>query len=555
MRIQPLLSRDEFIKFCGDRNLNASADLLHRLEELRIFAPIIRITGPDDDELVPLFDGTPTASMFEKGWIEDSSAPGIEFSVPDIDDTDSMAFYSVFQVLTLDRILQETTIPLRVHDVLASNDKDVDLQHRHQWIRTQMSESVVYLRTVPQLTALPILCQLISNRYLPRTLTNRRSYRVGPVSHFGQWMAFNSGSWDWHNYCDNWDPSQLIKSLAMDEKSLKQAHLQIVIAMQHCDPLWEWRNLLQFISQRKRNRLKGDALRAELYRQSAEMLRLLYLDLFGSDLGTPEEQLGWGGSSMPEAGVRDDPREHLKYVVNQYDLNPQPKAILLVEGESEVAFLERIFSDLFKMHYGIAGIEVINLNGVDNATGTKKEDRYGAIFRLADYHFERQTLVFIMLDNENRAEKLAEVALEKRSTFGTRYLAIPNSHEHIQVWDKCFELDNFEDEELARALTTVADERVQFAEEEIREIRSHWPKMRLSDLFNQRIDRSLPKPKLADVLVELVIQSPTFSNDTQRPIVDFLLRVSREASRNPLPLTQDVWRQNQDHLDSGTSSA
>ncbi|MDE0473260.1 MAG: hypothetical protein OXI50_01760, partial [Gammaproteobacteria bacterium] len=76
--------------------------------------------------------------------------------------------------------------------------------------------------------------------------------------------------------------------------------MALVIAMRNCDPLWGWRELIQFVNQRKRDQLKGDALRAELYRQGAEMLRRLYRDLYGKDLGPPADMFGVVLSPIPE---------------------------------------------------------------------------------------------------------------------------------------------------------------------------------------------------------------------------------------------------------------
>ena len=461
-----------------------------------------------------------------------------------------MPFYSAFQVWALESVLRATTLTITLDKITGTNSEEVDWNDRFRHLRAEALDKITHSCSGVEFAAIPILCQLISNRYLPEALSNQRTLSVGGVSRFGGWIVYDSGEWDWQDCCDNWVAADHVAPFALDEQSLERAHWQMVTAMHQCDPLWEWRNLLQFVNQTKRDKLRGDALRAELYRQCAEMLRSLYRDLYQTDLGPPEDALHGTPSLIPEPEVRDDPREHLQYVVNQYELNPQPKAVLFVEGESEVAFLEKIFSDAFGMHYGIAGIEVINLTGIGNVTGTKKEDRYNAIFRLADYHFEHQTLVFIMLDNENRAKKLEKDALSKRSTFGSRRLAIPNSPERIRVWDKNFELDNFDDEEIARALDSVADQGTSFAAEEIQEVRSDWPRASLSLLFKDRTERGLTKPKLADALADVTIGSPTRMDGTERPIVEFLLRVRREASRNPLPLTQDDWRRNQEFLDA-----
>ena len=547
MRMRPLLMRDEFVRFCKDRNLTVSREQLHRFEELRVLAPVIRIASRADEGIVLHLDGTPTASDFDAGWITDASAPGATYTLPSIDDHTSMAFYSAFQIWTLERVLRDTTRSFHLDEYAGTAAETVDWNGRFQWLRTQASASVLRLRSDPLLRALPILCQVISNRYLPYALGNRRTIQVGPPTYFGSWMKFSSMAWDWSSYCDDWDPAALIPAFELDEESLERAYHVIAIAMYSCDPLWAWGELVQFINQRKRDELKGDALRAQSYRQSADMVRLLHRDLYGVDLGPPQDTFGHTINHIPELAVRPDAREYLQYVVNQYDLNPQPKAVLFVEGATEVVFVEAIFRQLFGAHHGASGIELKNLGGVDNATGRKREDRYNAIFRLVDYLHDHQTIAFIMLDREGRAQRLKKDAYGKASLFEARSRAMPPRR--IRVWKRNFELDNFSDTEIARALTSVAGERVRFRSTDIKAVRSQWPRGGISELFRNRTGRDLGKPMLAECLAEIVVAPGTRRKPASRPVIRFLQRVHREAFMNPLPITQDAWRRNQDYLD------
>ena len=360
-------------------------------------------------------------------------------------------------------------------------------------------------------------------------------------------MQFSSMSWDWSSYSEEWDPADLIPVFELDEESLERAYHALAIAMYNCDPLWAWGELLQFINQRKRDELRGDALRAQSYRQSAEMVRLLHRDLYGTDLGPPQDTFGLTVNHIPELAVRADAREYLQYVVNKYDLNPQPKAVLFVEGATEVAFVEAIFRQLFGAHHGASGIEIVNLRGVDSATGNKRTDRYNAIFRLVDYLHEHQTIAFIMLDQEGQAKNLKKEARRKPSLFEFRNRAIPPRR--IRLWKRNFELDNFSDTEIALALTSVAGEGVAFRSKEIKAVRARWPRRGIAELFRDRTGRDLDKPMLAERLAEIVVAPGTRRKPVNRPVIGFLRRVHREALRNPLPITQDAWRQNQSYLD------
>ena len=546
MRLSPLMTRHEFIRFAKDRNLSVSREQLHGFEKNRVFVPIVRIARglPEGHRLY--IDGSPTAPDFEEGWVVDTSMPGATYTLPDIDDPDCMAFYSPYQLWALERVLRETTRSLDLGAHVGPDAEAVDWDAFISRLIAQTGENLARLRSDPLLSAVPLLCQLISNRHLPHALGDQRSIRVGGTSHFGEWMTFSSTGWDWWTYCDGWNPTHLAAAFELDQTSLERVYVHLVNAMRVCDPLWSWAELVRFVNQQKRDELKGDALRAESYRQSAEMVRQLHLELFGVDLGPPEEMFGRIINYIPELEVRDDPRQYLQFVTNKYDLNPQPKAVLFVEGDSEVVFVEKIFRDLFGTHHGKAGLEIVNLRGVDNATGNKTSDRYGAIFRLVDYLHEHQTFAFIMLDNEGRAKKLKKAAADKSSLFPLRNRAMPPSR--IRVWHQDFELDNFSDTEIARALTEMSGGGV-FHSRDIKSVRSQWPDRTIPRLFRERTGQGLKKPALAERLAEIVVDPETRRRPGNRPVIKFLERVSNRSWMNPLPVTQEIWRRNQKYLD------
>ena len=184
------------------------------------------------------------------------------------------------------------------------------------------------------------------------------------------------------------------------------------------------------------------------------MLRLLHHKLYDIWLPLPQHVFTMVCTHFPELEARGDVRKHLLYVVNQFDLNPQPKLVLFLEGETEHKAVEMIFKRYFKNHQGHYGIKIVKLGGVNNATGRKKEDRFQAIFRLLDYLHDEQTFTFLILDNENNSHKLKEVAESKPSIYGEKRLAVDK--DHIYIWCKDFELDNFEDVEIATALNKIS---------------------------------------------------------------------------------------------------
>lgn len=547
MRMSRLMTSDQFVRFAKERNLAVSHEQLHRFERNRVLVPVVRIAQDFPDDQTLHLDGSPAAAAFDAGWVVDTSAPGAAYALPDIDDRDRRALYSPFQLWALERVLQGTTWSLDLGAHVGADSESVDWDAHMSRLITQTAKNVDRLRSDPSLCAVPLLCQLISNRYFPHAQGNQRTIRVGGISSFGGRISFSSTSWDWWTYCDGWDPAPLVEAFELDETSLERVYVNLVGAMRLCDPLWSWAELVRFINQEKRDRLKGDALRAESYRQSAEMVRQLHLELYGVDLGPPEEMFGHVVRHVPELEVRDDPREYLQYVVNQYDLNPQPKSVLFVEGKTEEVFVKRIFQELFGFHHGKSGIEIVNLAGVGNATGNKKHDRSSAILRLADYLHEHQTLAFIMLDREGQAKNLQKAAADKSSFFPSRSRAMPQNR--ICLWRQDFELDNFSDTEIARALTDMPDHTVDFRSAEIKAVRAKWPKQKLSGLFRERTGHDLNKPLLAERLAGIVVAPETRKRPANRPVIKFLQRIDNQSWMNHWPITRDIWRQNQEYLD------
>ena len=238
------------------------------------------------------------------------------------------------------------------------------------------------------------------------------------------------------------------------------------------------------------------------------MLSMLYKHLYKEDLRPTHQIFGQIINHFPELTAREDTRVHLEYVVNQYDLNPQVKLVLFVEGESEINLISILFGKYFGAHPGTSGIEVVNLKGVNNATGSKKRDRFRAIFRLIDYLHHHQTITFLILDNENNAGRLKDYAKKDKSLHGQTRNAI--QHEHIQLWKVSLEFDNFSNTEIALALTQLSTGKGDFNLNEIKAARcAPNPGKSLSDLYTNKMNRGLNKPELAKYLQKsLLTQNP-----------------------------------------------
>ena len=248
-------------------------------------------------------------------------------------------------------------------------------------------------------------------------------------------------------------------------------------------------------------------------------------------------------ADVPELDIRDDTRRHLEFVANRFGVNPQPKLVLMLEGETELHAVQRIFDEVFGLHPGRCGIELMNLGGVSNATGGK-QDRYQAIFRLIDYLHHHQTMTYLLLDNEGQALHLQRTAKHKASIH--RHRKRVTRPEYIHVWKQSFEFDNFTDTELAAALTTVARGAGTFEVAEVATCRtSQEAGARLGALFKARTSRTQPKIELLDALLTPLLAVGRRGSLNARVIVRQLRKVIGLTAKNPLPVMQAIWAKNQ----------
>lgn len=80
------------------------------------------------------------------------------------------------------------------------------------------------------------------------------------------------------------------------------------------------------------------------------MLGCLYRNLYGSELNVPNEASRTVFVHLPELLKRRDPRRHLELVANRFDLNPQVRLCLFVEGKSEIDVVQTTFIKYFGFH-------------------------------------------------------------------------------------------------------------------------------------------------------------------------------------------------------------
>lgn len=538
-----LLGTDKFVSFCKERGLVIDRERLFRLERLRLFTPVFRVLTPEED--VPAFSIPIRGdnNWFKKGWAWDTTSVDSTYKVPDRKDRTQEAYYSIFQIDHLQIVLSGMSLSVDLDSYLESslNGAINWEKNGNSWLRYTNDTADVF-RTHEHRRAVALLCQFISNRYYPQTQGDQRTIRVPKMAYSDDWMNVKGLDWNWREFARNWKPHEVERLFDLSPTKLRHAYEGLAISQAHCDPLERWYQLVQFIKLSQREKLKGDALRAETLRSGAHILRFLYKDLYDEDLPHPNEVTGKVITHIPELETRIDKRRYLELVVNRYGLNPQPTVSLIVEGRSEENAVTAIFQQYFGAHPGKYGIEIIALGGVDAATGTK-EDRFRAIIRLIDYLHHHQTFAFLILDNERYAKKLKAEAQKAKSIHSRRYVTRPA---YLKVWKRAFEFDNFSCTEIAAVLTEMAAGKGRFSCTEIGVCQQNPdPGAKLKELYWQKIGKKLDKLKLSTLLTERMFSPASHQKIANRPIIKTLERVTSLAARNPFPTMQKVWEKNQ----------
>jgi hypothetical protein len=553
-----LLRADDFISYCKQRDLAVSRERLEQLEKLGVLYPVARVRRPKIKiKLERGENGTRYLGVLEEGeeWHGETKEKYAHFSFKrehaetwfnegllwepssrlfeawknyrDENGEDyTESYYSIFQCYPLCWITSSTTIPLGLEFFVSPSEEEIkNFVHDISGVATKEIESLQGCR--PESERVVSLCQVISNRYFPRTQSDRRQTFVS--------ISGEHYRWSWHEYSRTWNAQKVLEDLRVSIEEVKNWQEFLSTRASACDPLANWYDLVSFISVEQKKRLKGKPLLAQSLYAMEEMLRLFYLELTGIELFPPDESPMWKKDDFLGEGVTKNELRHLEFLTNRYHLNPRPKLILVVEGTGEENELPRLAKN-FGLPLPRVGIEVINLKGIDKFVGRKRRDKNGALEKFIDYYHSQQTIVFVILDNESRAGTVKNELVTAPSQF-YEYRTVTKA-EYIRFWKRTIEFDNFSHDEIAEAMTEVCERRCRFTAEEIRSCKEKFDRKKgdyLSELFSQKLggNYELPKPRLLQALFEFIIRGRDSEFDAngepKRPVVR-LIPTFRSAS-------------------------
>jgi len=562
----PLISSDRFLDYCKKRDISVTKEKLELYEKLEIFYPIARVEVPKFKVKVEYVEnGTKYRDLgalqegeewsgdaketyghfwWEKNIAKEFYSEGFLWSPEDrpfmpwndFYDKELMykkieSFYSIFQIYHLLMIEKITSLKLSLA-CWSTYDEETIENHVLRIKDMAKTNLELFKREENFEEEINSVCQIISNRYFPETQTDRRTINVSNPSHYHDWS--------WWKYCREWNPAQELFSMGMAEDRIKKYQEIMAVRARTYDPIEDWHDLVQFVSVEKKKRLKKEAQLAQSFYAMEMMLRLFYKDLTGVDLS---EEKGinykWRERVYGE-GVPDSNMLFLECLANQFHLNPRPKLILVVEGESEYQQIPRL-AEAIGPSFDTLGIRIEHLGGIGEFTSGKVE-------RFIDHYHNLQTIVYLMLDNENNAVQFKNKTVKRKSKYSEskRYIT---SDDYIFLWDTCFELDNFSDSEIAYAMSSILDV-YSFTENEIAECRENFGKQGdiISSLFKTKTNMDLNKPLLAERLIDNLIEdldNEFIKGKPKRKLIKKLEEIVDLARKNYQPHSFDIWKENQ----------
>ncbi|HZU11778.1 MAG TPA: hypothetical protein VFB58_02985 [Chloroflexota bacterium] len=580
----PLVKASDFTDYCEQRGLDASRHRLERLEQIGILFPLARgrhfvwteklSRSPDgrgyvkEGDLKPgeRWDGPVSRREWHltfgahhrehlRAYLDEGRlwAPSAtEFQPWETfaggDEREGVeSFYSIFQAYTL-HFLERVRIDRRIVRVedLATRTAEENVRagaSLGEWAK----EAVDACRGVAARTErVAWLCQVLSNRYFPQTQSDRRTIRVSGWSDF----PFERQE-DWNRYVRRWYEdglmSQTLADLNLAVEDIGTMLENIRFEASHSDPLDDWYSFVSFISLAERERLRGAAQLGQHLWTMEGLLRLFRSDLTGEHVPRPHEEGPWlkdlYGSSVP-----DDTFAFLKGLASHFHVNSNPRLALVVEGDGEAECLPWLIEEINNVSVSGLQIEVLNFRGIDNIAGPRREAGVG-LKLLIDYLHRQNTIVYCVLDREGAAEQAVKMLLRASSVLDEGRKV--TKQDYVRLWDPNIEFDNFEDVEIARALSDVAEGRVGFDVTEVRKCRFATESgAALKALFLAKTSYELPKRTLLRTLVGHVIahREQEIDREPRREIVQLAIDIAKYSAGNYPPVGPDIRRKN---LESG----
>lgn len=372
---------------------------------------------------------------------------------------------------------------------------------------------------------------------------------------------------NWHEMRYNFDPKKELNELGISIREI--GALYSLFSKKSRDILgyrFDWIQLWKSIDWNKKDELEGSIRLGIEYLSWALMLKRFledYCDRKILDIDeisniSREDILNFNPDEMDQYGVllrasrnkmyfdhkiEEDnyynKYKRLFYLANDFGIDYHSRLIIFVEGKTELELLPQFFEWMGSKPENL-GIDIINIGGISNFFGPKfkvknSENKYNTIIlnnflNLINYTLNKwQTLPFFVGDDENNIKKLLDEGICFKFKHEAEKRRLPKKWYHI--WKKDFELDNFTNEELAKAINEVLDTLIEA--KDVDEIRVD--KKGINSL-DERIKDS--KIEISNVLCKNLFDQYDDTKDEnllKRPIFKLIKKLKVMALRNHPP--------------------
>jgi hypothetical protein len=287
-------------------------------------------------------------------------------------------------------------------------------------------------------------------------------------------------------------------------------------------PLADFHQLLRLAPRRRLERHRGAALLALDWLDAAEMIRRFARELTG-ELPTDIDQRD-DESATPRPLRRD--RSELVEALRALGLYPH-RLHLVVEGETEQRLVRLLFEAFHGGKWEGSGIEMTDLGG-DKLEGARTMLEGFAVY--ADE-------VALLLDDENHAKRITQ-ALARDGVV---------AEQHVHLWDKSLEEDNFTTPELVEMVRDLGREKGAELTLDASTLEAEYARKPGEGLAStlQRLARDpkhggvvYGKPDLARLMAQKIFDDLRVNDGKhealfgRRPIVQWMLRFPVRAARN-----------------------
>jgi hypothetical protein len=473
---QDLLGPAQFQDLARKRGLLITTEALETWDRLGILTPIIKVRCPFNNHLVTerLPDGTIRYHPFpldrepRKGedvvkvyeswssgpeelrewlnrWDDLVICPSRETFKPwselreDSAETVSI-FYHPYQIFRLQDLHQTCQLTLLVPSLVL----DHEACHRwEEWQRDRLEQSLAQMR----LTVSSFLRELgllfsIEDRYLPQVRGKFTFYGFHP-----------EGIKDWYQWAETFCPETILKENGLTVGEVKRFRVELAERGKDIDPCFAWYVLIRHVAYDLRQRLGKEALLAWDYYEVAEMLGRFLGDVMGERQPHVDDLVSWGGDWKKDIyGVSREDFDYNKGnampgILRHFGLDPRFKLLLVVEGPSEIAFVER-WCELKGISLRSFKIRLIPLEGVPHLKNPRTRQY------LKDAREEGAIAVVAVDDEQDAAEQLRNWVQDQliERVFEISELNHPETRPFGgMLWKPCFEDSNFTYSELLEA--------------------------------------------------------------------------------------------------------